>query len=207
MPTTLRFRTPVRGLLLATCAGLLAACVDVAPTEPDAPDVPSSPTTPTTPGSPATPGSTVPSQFVGDWTAGTVSLLSFYDSHSGAYQGTTGGLSISFRFKPNGEYVFYLYVLQRPLAHCTREAWTELRGRVTFEGDRFATRATWGRFKGSNNCAASENFDRAATAAELAERSTTYHWYVSSNEDGKSYLRIGQDLSNRNYWSYFSRTE
>ena len=204
MNATARVRARARGLLLATCGGLLAACVDVAPTEPGASDAPPAPTAPT---APATSGSAIPSQFVGDWTAGTVSLLSFYDSHSGAYQGTTGGLSISFRFKPNGEYVFYLYVLQRPTAWCTREAWTELRGRVAFDGDRFVTRATSGRFKGSNNCAASENFDRAATAAELAERSTTYHWYVSSNDDGKTYLRIGQDLSNRDHWSYFSRTE
>lgn len=64
---------------------------------------------------------------------------------------------------------------------------------------------TSGRCKASNNRATGENFDRAATAGELAERSTTYYWYDSTDEYGKTYLRIGEDRDDREYWSYFSR--
>jgi hypothetical protein len=149
----------------------------------------------------------VPGSFVGDWSAGTISLLSFWDNHTGDFLGTTGGQAIFFTFQPNGEYSMFLYVLQRPLAWCNVQGWTELRGTVTFDGATFVTHPTVGRYKGSNNCAESDNFDRPATAGELAAEERTYHWAFEPNADGKTYLRIGRDPSNREYWSYFRRVE
>ena len=203
-------RTPstagARHVRVLALAALLAlpACSGGGPTVPDPPSTPSTPSTPSPPSGPA-PGATVPAPVIGSWKAGTVSLLSFWNSHTGDFIGTTGGLAIFFTFEPNDGYSMLLYVLQRPLAWCNVQAWTELKGTARFENGTFVVTPTSGRYKGSNNCAESGNFDRAATPDELQAERKTYWWsFEIDARDGKTYLRLGPDAEDR---SWFSRID
>ena len=145
--------------------------------------------------------------MVGDWKAGTISMLGFWDNHTGDYVGATSGLAIFFTFEPNGEYSMLLYVLQRPLAWCVTQAWTELRGTVEFDGGTFVTNPTVVRYKASDNCSSENNFDRAATTDELLDERRTYYWAFEPDEYGKTYMRIGFDLANRDAWNWFEQSD
>jgi hypothetical protein len=187
-----------RALLLAAAAALSAACADASATGPDgssgSPD-----------GSGSGSGGNVPSSIVGSWKAGTISSLGFWDTHTGDYLGTAGGIAIFFKFQPNGGYTMQLYVMTRSYG-CVTEAWTQLQGTVTFDGDgTFVTHPTVGRYKASDNCIARNNFDRAATSAELDGQRLTHYWSFEVNQtDGKTYLMIGRSPDTR---SFFSRDQ
>jgi hypothetical protein len=190
-----RARTALQLSVVAVPAALALtltiACADAAATEPAASG--------DSPGAPV-PGQ-VPGPVVGRWTSGRVSTLGFWNTQTGNYLGAANGLSILFAFEADGRYTMQVYVLLRNYG-CVTEAWTELRGTVAFDGDTFATRPTAGRYKGTDSCVASKNFDRAATAAELADERRTHYWSFEPNAtDGKTYLMIGRARESRSFFS------
>ena len=147
-------------------------------------------------------GGHVPSSVQGDWKFGTISMISFWDDHTGDYLGTAGGVAVFFEFEPNGTYKHYVYVLVRNYG-CVTQSWTEMRGTVDFSETTFLATPKQGKFKASDNCNDRYNFQRAMTSAELAERRREYLWKFEQNpNDGKTYLMVGHDAQT---WSHFQR--
>lgn len=200
-------------LLLVAYAALVAACTDTTATEPGTPSAPPAPgapngtpgTTPNGASNGGTSSSTVPTSLLGDWRAGTISMLSFWNSHTGDYVGAASGYSVFFSFQADGKYTMNVYFMTRSYG-CVTEGWTELRGTAQFGANgTFVTHPTTGRYKGSDNCVARMNFDRAATSEELAGQRKTYYWSFETNAtDGKTYLMLGSDPDAR---SYFQRVQ
>jgi hypothetical protein len=150
------------------------------------------------------PGGRVPSELVGDWKFGTISMLSFWDDHTGDYLGSASGVAVFFTFKPNGRYTQLVYVLARNYG-CVTQTWTEMQGAVDFAGGSFETEPTAGRYKASDNCIGRNNFERPMTAGELAGVQRTFLWRFEANpNDGKRYLMVGH---NADTWSSFQRSD
>jgi len=188
-----RITTAVRAgalLLLAPCLALVTACSDSSSTAPDGP--------------PGAPGGSIPDSVVGNWKAGTISMLGFWDTHTDDYLGAANGYAVFFTFEGDGTYKMFVYFLLRSYG-CVAETWTEMNGTATFGDGTFVTRPTTGRYKAADTCNAAHNFERAATADELAENRTTFYWAFEPDEDGKTYLRIGFDLENRDAWNWFEQ--
>ena len=189
-------------LLLVPCLGLLLACGDSSPSAPSGP-----PTgTPSTPGTPGTPGAAIPDSVAGNWKAGTISALGFWDTHTGEYEWAGHGYAVFFTFEPDGSYKMFLYFLVRSYG-CVMETWTEMDGTVTFGDGTFVTHATEGHQKAADTCNAHNNFERPATTDELAQNSHTFYWAFEPDGSGKTYMRIGFDLENRDSWNWFARYE
>lgn len=144
------------------------------------------------PGAEPGPGGHVPPEVVGDWKWGTISLLSFWDDHTGDYLGTAGGVAVFFTFEEAGHYTMHVYALSRTYG-CVKQTWTQIKGAVDFSAGTFAVEPRSGRYKAADNCVAGNNFDRAMTSGELAGARKSYHWNWRTDEtSGKTYLMIGE---------------
>jgi hypothetical protein len=149
-------------------------------------------------------GGNVPSEVHGDWKFGTISMLSFWDDHTGDYLGSASGVAVFFTFQPNGRYKQLVYVLARSYG-CVQQTWTEMEGGVDFDDGTFTVSPARGKYKASDNCNAHNNFQRSMTASELANVQRTFLWRFETNEfDGKRYLMVGHDA---NTWSSFQRAD
>ena len=147
-------------------------------------------------------GGHVPSSVEGDWKFGTISMLSFWDDHTGDYVGTAGGVAVFFQFEPNGTYTHQVYVLVRNYG-CVQQTWTEMRGTVDFSESTFLATPKQGKYKASDTCVERNNFQRAMTSAELADRRYEYLWKFERNpNDQKTYFMVGHDEET---WSHFRR--
>jgi hypothetical protein len=148
----------------------------------------------------------VPDELAGGFQTGVVSLLSFWNSHTGDYVGRNGYLA-SFTFERDGTYRLLVYSLKRGSYGCTTEVWSEYAGAVTFGEGTFETRPTSGRYKVADSCFGNF-YQRVASSADLEANSRTWHWaWERHAADGKTYLRIGFDLESRESWNWFARTD
>ena len=184
-PTTPAPATPAP----STPAPTTSAPTTPAPAEP-APTTPAPSTpAPSTP-APATPApSSVPSAVVGAWRYGAISPTNFWNDHTGVYSGNAYGMSDQYDFAADGTFREYVYIYTQSYG-CRTQVWVEMQGRVQFDATTFTKRVTTGRFKTSDSCAASRNFDRAMTAAEANERSKSATYAVRADGSGKTYLEI-----------------
>lgn len=164
---------------VALIALTLAACETSAATSPDGDDAPAT----------GNPGGSVPSAVLGGWRYGTVSSTNFWDDHTGVYAGNAYGISDQYEFAANGTFTEYIYIYTQAYS-CRTQAWVEMRGTVRFDDAQFTKRVTSGRFKTVDSCASSHNKDRAMTAAEATERSTTHQYTMRTDASGKTYLQI-----------------
>ena len=159
---------------LATSAALATACAatdEVA--GPDGPPVAGS----------------VPAEFVGGWRYGEISPTNFWDDHTGVYSGNAYGMSHQYVFESGGTFKEYVYVYTQTYG-CRTQAWVEMSGTVRFDGATFTTAVASGRFKTTDTCSASHNYDRAMTAAERGERSATTAYAAGTDGSGATYLEI-----------------
>jgi hypothetical protein len=148
----------------------------------------------------------VPAEFAGGtWKAGTVSLLSFWDSHTGQFIGRNGYLAY-YTFDRDGAYTLFVYHLTRGPSGCATEVWSEWRGAATFAGDTFEVRPTSGRYKVADACFGNF-YSRVASSDELEENSTTSYWAWERDAQGRTHLRIGFDRASREFWNWFERTD
>jgi hypothetical protein len=146
----------------------------------------------------------VPAEFVGDWQAGTVSRLQFWESHTGDYVGRNGYLAF-YTFERDGTYKLLVYTLQRCTSGGTTEIWAEYSGAVTFGDGTFETRPASGHYKVEDSCFGNF-YERIASSEELEQNSTTMYWAWERNDtDGKTYLRIGFDRESHEFWNWFQR--
>lgn len=145
----------VRRLALVCGAALLAACGGS-----DAV---------TGPGGGGTPRSDLPEGLVGRWRYGVVSSTNFWNDHTGVYAGNAYGISDYYDFAANGTYKRLTYIYTNSYG-CQTQVWTEMQGTLTADDERFTLYPTQGRYKVADNCAASRNYTRPMTAAELTER-------------------------------------
>jgi hypothetical protein len=175
------------GILLAACGG------DKSPSGPADNDS----------GGPE-PGGYVPGSVVGNWKFGTISMLSFWDDHTGDYIGTASGVAVFFIFAPDGRFTELVYVLARNYG-CVTQTWTEMEGTVNFGSDTFDAAPKSGRYRASDSCIERNNFERPMNVDELAGAHRTFLWRFETNpNDGKTYLMVGHDADT---WSSFERTE
>jgi hypothetical protein len=149
----------------------------------------------------------VPDEFVGGtFKAGALSLLQFWNSHTGEYVGRNGYLAF-FTFGRDGTYTLLVYTLMRGNYGCSTEVWSEYAGTATFREDTFETRPTSGRYKVVDSCFGNF-YQRVASSADLEANARTWYWAWERNAaDGKTYLRIGFDRESRESWNWFERTE
>lgn len=151
-----------------------------------------------------TPRSTPPQELKGDWQFGLASFTNFW-TDQGAYVGNAGGTSVYFTFEDDGTYKQLVYITQRQYA-CNLQTWTETKGTVKFEGNKFTVHPQIGRYKASDTCLTTNNFDRAMTDDERKERTETYVWRWETNpNDGKTYLMIGWEGTD--LWNHFKRPQ
>jgi hypothetical protein len=152
-----------------------------------------------------TPSTPPPSELEGDWRFGTISFTNFFGDQ-GQYIGNAGGVAVSFDFNKDGTFRQQVYINQRNY-NCVTQAWTEMTGTTTFDATTFKTHVTKGRYKASDTCNSSFNFDRSMSGDERDSNSRTYTWKFGKNEgnseDTKTYLMISQDQGQ--YWNYFLR--
>jgi hypothetical protein len=148
----------------------------------------------------------VPAELAGSFRAGALSLLEFWDTHTGAYEGRNG-YTVFFRFAQDGTYQLLVYTLQRGYNGCSTEVWSEYGGPVTFAERTFELRPTSGRYKVADSCYG-HFYERVASSEDLEANSRTFYWAWERNaEDGKTYLRVGFDLDSRDDWNWFARTD
>ena len=161
-----------------------------APTAPTpstpAPSTPA-PSTPA-PNTPA-PSGTIPSAVIGAWRYGAISPTNFWNDHTGVYSGNAYGMSDQYEFAADGTFKEYVYIYTQSYG-CRTQVWVEMQGRVQFDETTFTKRVASGRFKTTDTCAASRNFDRAMTESEAVERSKRAAYAVRADASGKSYLQI-----------------
>jgi hypothetical protein len=92
------------------------------------------------------------------------------------------------RVQRDGTYKEYVYIYTQS-SGCRTQVWVEMSGSVRFDDETFSTEVGRGRFKTSDTCAASRNFDRAMTESERRERSKTRAYALRSDGSG-AYLQI-----------------
>jgi hypothetical protein len=76
-------------------------------------------------------------------------------------------MSDQYDFAADGTFREYVYIYTQSYG-CRTQVWVEMQGRVQFDATTFTKRVTAGRFKTSDTCAASRNFDRAMTRRRRA---------------------------------------
>jgi hypothetical protein len=172
-------RPALRALRAATLASLLAAaaCVDV--TAPDGGD-----------GGGSTPGSgSLPAALAGAWRWGSISPTNFWNDHTGTFSGNAYGMSDHYVFRRDGTFTEYVYIYTQSYG-CRTQVWVEMAGAVRADDETFTTEIARGRFKSTDTCAASRNFDRAMTESERRERSKTRAYALRTDASGVAYLQI-----------------
>jgi hypothetical protein len=149
----------------------------------------------------------VPAEFAGGtWKAGTVSLLSFWDSHTGQFVGRNGYLAY-YTFERDGSYKLLVYSLKRGPSGCATEVWSEWQGAATFGDGTLEVRPTSGRYKVADACFGNF-YGRVASSDELEANGTTSYWaWERDAASGRTYLRVGSDRENREAWNWFERTD
>ncbi|SEU09117.1 hypothetical protein [Stigmatella erecta] len=152
-----------------------------------------------------TPSTPPPSELEGDWKFGTISFTNFWGDQ-GQYIGNAGGVAVFFDFDKSGKFKQQVYINQRSY-NCVTQTWTEMEGTATFDATTFTAYPTKGRYKASDTCYSSNNFERDMTKAEREDNITTYTWKYGkrdeSYDDPKTYLMISQDQGQS--WNYFQR--
>jgi hypothetical protein len=171
------FRPLRHTAVLAAAAALAAACTDAGrATGPDAPgDGPAN--------------GSVPAELVGAWRYGSISPTNFWNDHTGTFSGNAYGMSDHYVFQRNGTFKEYTYIYTQSYG-CRTQVWVEMSGAVRFDDETFTTQVSGGRFKVSDSCASSRNYDRAMTASEREERSKTRAYAVRADGSGAAYLQI-----------------
>jgi hypothetical protein len=157
--------------------------------------------------SPSQDRGSVPAEFAGGtWKAGTVSLLSFWDSHTGQFVGRNGYLAY-YTFGRDGSYKLLVYNLKRGPSGCATEVWSEWQGAATFGDGTLEVRPTSGRYKVADACFGNF-YGRVASSDELEANGTTSYWaWERDAASGRTYLRVGSDRENREAWNWFERTD
>ncbi|SEK52514.1 hypothetical protein SAMN05444354_101788 [Stigmatella aurantiaca] len=152
-----------------------------------------------------TPSSPPPSELKGDWKYGTASFTNFFGDQ-GEYIGSGGGTAVYFDFNEDGTFKQQVYFNIRN-GYCVTQSWTEMTGTATFDATTFTTYVTKGRYKASDTCNSSFNFDRSMTEQERKTNSSAHLWTIGKNEinpdDPKTYLKIRKSPSQA--WDYFLR--
>lgn len=141
----------------------------------------------------------VPQDLVTDdstyWTISTLSTLSYVNTTPGAWYNTTrsgGGMIVHFKFKPNGRFIFQLY-MQSNSYGSSLEAWTEVEGSVQFTRDAkgqdiFVTRAEKGTYRTNRNGVLGS---RPIPEDELkGQHSCTYLWQKTEFADDPSHYYL-----------------
>ncbi len=134
-------------------------------------------------------GGSVPAALVGSWRYGVISPTNFWNDHTGVFSGNAYGMSDHYVFNRNGTFKEYTYIYTQSYG-CRTQVWVEMNGGVDFDDATFTTEVTGGRFKVSDSCSSSRNYDRAMTDAERRERSKTRPYAARTDGSGATYLEI-----------------
>lgn len=103
-------------------------------------------------------GNTIPAALVGDWYAGDISSVNFYNPSNGSW-GAPSGTGMFYKFKQNGTYEKGV-LLQSSLYGCTMSFLAYNSGTMTVEGDKIVLTPTYGQIKSVDNCVAANNYEK-----------------------------------------------
>src|SRR5688500_7417459 len=126
-------------------------------------------------------GQTVPSELVGVWTNGKVSMMQDKNLTTGQTTASNGS-TFKYVFTAAGQFEFIGY-LQSTLYGCTTDLFNDKRGRVEVDGDRITFIPTKNYWKNTYSCAPKSNKERNYTLEK-----ETYMWRTKEDEYGKTLI-------------------
>lgn len=128
----------------------------------------------------------IPRELIGKWDNGSVSMLQYRDTVTGATAPGRGSYS-SYELRPDGSF-HYAGLLQSTLYNCTTTLFNEKAGRAEVSGAEITFVPTKNFWRKTNNCAPSSNSERDYTL-----ESETYRWRAKQDEYGNQLICLTND--------------
>jgi hypothetical protein len=139
----------------------------------------------------STPRTDVPSQLAGNWMYGSISPTNFWDDHTGQYSGNAYGFSDYVILSGNGTYERYIYIYTQYYS-CRTQAYTVHRGTVTVSASAIAYYPQRGKYKVTDTCVSSRNYERNMTSEEVHDaQGESWDWELGTGSNGQTVLLLG----------------
>jgi len=123
----------------------------------------------------------VPSELVGIWTNGSMSLIADRNRTTGATTPRNGS-TYKYVFAANGNFEF-IGLMQSTMYGCTTELFNDKRGKVEVDGDQITFTPTKNYWKNTYSCSPGSNKERNYTLEK-----ETYTWRTKTDEYGKDFI-------------------
>lgn len=138
-----------------------------------------------------TPRTDVPSELAGDWLYGSISPTNFWNDHTGTYSGNAYGFSDYVMLEADGSYKRYIYIYTEYYG-CRTQSYTYHVGTVTVNGGTITYYPQQGKYKATDNCVASRNFERPMSRDEVVDaQGDAWDWEIGVDALGQTVLLAG----------------
>lgn len=125
----------------------------------------------------------VPTELVGTWHTGSVSMIQYYDSGTGDWAPTSGD-GYTYEFTADGKYTF-AGILQISTYGCTTTLFEYAEGTATVNGSELVLQPKKGTFQSQDTCISKNNYKK-----DIDKKRETYTFAIGQNDYDQLALQL-----------------